>query len=173
MCRPHKASGTYLGLWTMIVLHRAYHGVRIFLRFCSYACDCALCVCSWRMNSMILQLLPCKSTWFMKTSIPIHSEMSPCGLKEVTPPFSRDSFGVLWRFVRKLQECQVHDKRLKWTVTWYLDPRNKRSPGTNISDLKWREIFVPPLKGTFRHFADLAKSCCSVNSANEQQDTRV
>ena len=36
-----------------------------------------------------------KSTSFEKTSIPIHSEMSARGLKEVTLSFSRDSFDVL------------------------------------------------------------------------------
>ena len=42
-----------------------------------------------------MQHLWYKSTSFAKTSVPIHSEMSVHGLKEVTLSISRDSFDVL------------------------------------------------------------------------------
>ena len=58
-------------------------------------------------NSTIMRHLSYKSTSFEKTSIPIHGEMSARGLKEVTLSFSRDSFDVLWCFVRKSWECHV------------------------------------------------------------------
>ena len=47
-----------------------------------------------RQNSKIMRHFGYKLSSFAKTSVPIHSEASASGLKEVTLPISRDSFNV-------------------------------------------------------------------------------
>ena len=53
-----------------------------------------------RGNSTIMRHLSYKSTSFARTSIPIHSETSENGLKEVTAVIFRDSFERIMTFLQ-------------------------------------------------------------------------
>ena len=57
--------------------------------------------------SKIMRHLAYKSSSFAKTSVPIHSEKSASGLKEVTLPFSTVSFDILRCFIKKSREYHV------------------------------------------------------------------
>ena len=55
-----------------------------------------------QVNYTIMRQLSHKLPSFVKRSVPIHSEKSECGLKEVTQSFSRDAFDSIMTFLQEV-----------------------------------------------------------------------